>query len=201
MWGSISHLIRTKGQRMSNEGIDDRDKGISGRECVPYFDTHKGQIIFEFWYLVALLLVVAGIMILIQFSHIHMDYNNKVFVYALCGGFLGGWVYDAKWFYRVTARGKDDQYKYLWQCHKFYWRVLTPFLSCLVAFVTYILISSGIFPIVLKNSASAGAAFSICFLFGYFSDLVLSRLAAWAEELLPKIKKKSANNSGDDEEV
>lgn len=186
---------------MSEEAIDDRDKGISGRECVPYFDTNEGQIKFEFWYLVFLLATAASIMFLIQLKVLGVEYNNKVFIYALFGGFLGGWVYDAKWFYRVTARGKDDQYKYLWQCHKFYWRVLTPFLSCLVAFVTYILISSGVFPIVLKNSSSAGAAFSICFIFGYFSDLVLSRLAAWAEEFLPKIKKKAANRSEGDDEV
>ncbi|AZD93128.1 MULTISPECIES: hypothetical protein [Pseudomonas] len=184
---------------MSNEANDDRDKGIGGRECVPYFKTNKGQIIFEFWYLVVLLVAAAIIMFLIQFGFMRVEYNNKVFVYALFGGFLGGWVYDAKWFYRVTARGKDDQYKYLWQCHKFYWRVLTPFLSCLVAFVTYILISSGIFPIVLKNSSAAGAAFSICFIFGYFSDLVLSRLAAWAEEFLPKIKKKGTDGSESNE--
>ena len=183
---------------MSNDADGDRDKGIGGRDCVPYFDTNRGQIIFEFWYLVGLLAVSIIIMFLIQFNHISMEYNNKTFVYALFGGFLGGWVYDAKWFYRVTARGKDDQYKYLWQCHKFYWRVLTPFLSCLVAFVTYILISSGMFPVVLKNSTSAGAAFSICFILGYFSDLVLSRLAAWAEELLPKIKKKDASGKGDE---
>jgi hypothetical protein len=137
-----------------------------------------------------------------------MEYRNKVFVFALLGGFLGGWVYDTKWFYRVTARGKDDQHKYKWQCHKFYWRVLTPFLSSLVAFVTYVLVASGVFPIVIKGSGAASAAFSICFLFGYFSDLVLSRLAAWAEELLPKLKSNThetnresssiSNSSGDD---
>ena len=71
---------------MSNEGIDDKDKGIGGRDCVPYFDTDKGQIIFEFWYLVVLLLVAAAMMISVQFNILGMEYKNKVFVYALSGG-------------------------------------------------------------------------------------------------------------------
>ncbi|MDD1002174.1 hypothetical protein [Pseudomonas sp. TNT2022 ID642] len=184
---------------MSEPSVDSTDSGTQasdgreGRECVPFFKKDETQITFEFFYLLGLLLAVAVLMLLIQFEFIPMEYRNKVFVFALLGGFLGGWVYDTKWFYRVTARGKNDQHKYKWQCHKFYWRVLTPFLSSLVAFVTYILVASGLFPVVLKNSAGASAAFSICFLFGYFSDLVLSRLAAWAEDLLPKLKSNTSD--------
>ncbi|UQS17257.1 hypothetical protein [Pseudomonas sp. HS6] len=171
-----------------NSGSD----GVDGRGCVPFFKNDDSQIKFEFCYLVLLFLAVAFLMLAIQFNFIPMEYRNKVFVFSLLGGFLGGWVYDTKWFYRVTARGKNDQHKQKWQCHKFYWRILTPFLSSLVAFVTYILVASGVFPIVLKGSGAASAAFSVCFLFGYFSDLVLSRLAAWAEDLLPKLKGNSA---------
>lgn len=186
---------------MSDDILDKKDKAIEGRECVPFFDTDKGQIKFEFFYLIGLLVSVMLLLGLVQFEILQVAYNNKMFVYALIGGFLGGWVYDTKWFYRVTARGRSDQYKYPWQCHKFYWRVLTPFLSSVVAFVTYLLIASGMFPIVMKNASAASTAFSMCFMFGYFSDLVLSRLAAWAEEILPKAKKNEAQKKENNEEV
>jgi|TARA_Y100000296_G_C5105222_1_gene222184 hypothetical protein len=63
---------------------------------------------------------------------------------------------------------------------------MTPFLASLVAFSTYLLASADFFPFSLKEKESARTAFAICFLLGYFSDLVLSRLAAWAEKIVPK---------------
>ncbi|MDX2442035.1 MAG: hypothetical protein QNK40_15990, partial [Desulfobacterales bacterium] len=83
------------------------------------------------------------------------------------------------------ARGKNDQYGFPWQPHKFYWRILTPFLSGIVALSTYLLIQADFFPLEVKNKESAKLAFSLCFILGYFSDLVLSRLAAWAESVIP----------------
>ncbi|WP_455825106.1 hypothetical protein [Pseudomonas graminis] len=186
---------------MSDDASGLKGKGVEGRECVPFFDTDKSQIKFEFFYLIFLLVVAMSLLGLVQFKIWSLAYNNKMFVYALVGGFLGGWVYDTKWFYRVTARGRSDQYKYPWQCHKFYWRVLTPFLSSVVAFVTYLLIASGMFPIVMKSASAASTAFSMCFMFGYFSDLVLSRLAAWAEEILPKAKKNETQKKENNDEV
>lgn len=162
--------------------------GLEGRDCVPFFDTDKRQIIFEFFYLIGIFFVACGGMLLLQFYSdvLHISHSNKQSLFALIGGFLGGWVYDAKWFYRVTARGKHDQYGFPWQPHKFYWRILTPFLSALVAFAMYLLAVSEILPIIIKDKSSAKVAFSLCFLLGYFSDLVLSRLAAWAERIIPK---------------
>lgn len=164
-------------------------QGLEGRDCVPFFKSDKSQIKFEFWYLVTLFTIVCSATLSIQLlgpstGLIHAD---KLALFAVFGGFLGGWVYDAKWFYRVTARGKNDQYGFPWQPHKFYWRILTPFLSGIVAFATFLLVTSDFLPIVIKNKESARAAFSICFLLGYFSDLVLSRLAAWAEKVIPKV--------------
>jgi len=63
---------------------------------------------------------------------------------------------------------------------------MTPFLASLVAFSTYLLASADFLPFSLKEKESARTAFAICFLLGYFSDLVLSRLAAWAEKIVPK---------------
>lgn len=178
---------------MQNSKSHDVDGGLEGRNCVPYFKNDKNQIVFEFFYLLLLLIIGCTSVAAIQFygNEMGVSHSNKQMLFALLGGFLGGWVYDAKWFYRVTARGKNNQYKFLWQSHKFYWRILTPFLSALVAFAAFLLILSDILPVVIKNKESAKISFSVCFLFGYFSDLLLSRLAAWAEKIIPKV-----NNNG-----
>ncbi|MBL1273088.1 MAG: hypothetical protein COB25_011625 [Oceanospirillales bacterium] len=161
---------------------------LDKNEVVPFFKSSVSQIKFEFWYLVALLVLSCLLLVIIQLKsdYLGIGHQDKATIFALIGGFLGGWVYDTKWFYRVTARGKSDQYDYPWHSHKFYWRVLTPFLAALVAFSTYLLASMDVFPIVINNSDSAKVSFAVCFLLGYFSDLVLSRLAKWAETFIPK---------------
>lgn len=161
---------------------------LEGRDCVPFFSEDKAQIKFEFWYLVILLSLATFTMIFLQiYAESSIRHADKLSIFAIIGGFLGGWVYDAKWFYRVTARGKSDQYNFPWQPHKFYWRILTPFVTALVAYCTYLLASADFLPIAIKNRDSAHTAFAVCFLLGYFSDLVLSRLAAWAEKIIPKV--------------
>lgn len=164
--------------------------GLEGRDCVPFFKSDKAQIVFEFWYLVVLFALACVITISIQLlgGCVGLRHSDKLALFAALGGFLGGWVYDAKWFYRVTARGKNDQYGFPWQPHKFYWRILTPFLSGIVALATLLLATADFLPVAIKNKESARAAFAICFLLGYFSDLVLSGLAAWAEKIIPKAK-------------
>ncbi|WP_236450717.1 hypothetical protein [Stutzerimonas stutzeri] len=163
--------------------------GLEGRDCVPFFSSSKSQIIFEFFYLVTAFFVAILALLMLQFfgSSWGVPHSDKLVMMAVIGGFLGGWVYDTKWFYRVTARGKNDQYRFAWQPHKFYWRLMTPFLASMVAFTSYLLVIAEIFPFYLKDKESARTAFAICFLLGYFSDLVLSRLAAWAESVLPKV--------------
>lgn len=165
-------------------------QGLEGRDCVPFFSSDKSQITFEFWYLVTLFIISVSTILFVQIlaPSLGLMHKDKISILAFLGGLLGGWVYDTKWFYRVTARGKRDQYGFPWQPHKFYWRVFTPFLSGMVAFAAFLLISIEFLPISIKNKESAKAAFSICFLLGYFSDLVLSRLAAWAEKVIPKVK-------------
>jgi len=169
--------------------------GLEGRDCVPFFKSDKSQIVFEFGYLCALFFLACATTIFIQLlgSSAGLLHSDKLALFAALGGFLGGWVYDAKWFYRVTARGKNNQHGFPWQPHKFYWRILTPFLSSIVALATFLLGTADFLPIAIKNKESARAAFAICFLLGYFSDLVLSRLASWAEKIIPKAK----NNNHD----
>jgi hypothetical protein len=166
------------------------NSGLEGRDCVPFFSDDKTQIVFEFFYLVSIFLAAAALMVCLQLfgKSFGLSHPDKLSLFALLGGFFGGWVYDAKWFYRVTARGKSNQYAFPWQPHKFYWRILTPFLAGLVAFATFSLAMAEFVPIAIKNKDSARSAFALCFLLGYFSDLVLSRLAAWAEKIIPKTK-------------
>jgi hypothetical protein len=116
-------------------------QGLEGRDCVPFFSSDKSQIIFEFCYLVVMFVIACAGVLIIQLNWIEWEirHADKLVIFAALGGFLGGWVYDAKWFYRVTARGKNNQHGYPWQPHKFYWRILTPFLSGIVALATFLL--------------------------------------------------------------
>lgn len=175
---------------MKHEDEDKVNEGLEGKDCVPFFENDKSQIIFEFFYLIVLFILACAFTIFIQkeYSSIGFSYSEKTLILAIMGGFFGGWVYDAKWFYRVTARGKNNQYNFLWQPHKFYWRILTPHLAALVAFSTYLLASSDLLPIQIKGASSGKVAFGSSFVLGYFSDLVLSRLAAWAETIIPKAR-------------
>ena len=159
-------------------------------DWVPYFSSDRWQIVFEFFFLLLSLAIAVAFVAVVHLkgTAFALDRNTKALMLAAAGGFLGGWAFDAKWFYRVTARGKSDQYPYRWQRHKFYWRILTPFLAGLGAFAVYLLASSKVLPIVVADAGSGRAAFGISFFLGYFSDMVFSRLAAWTERLLPKGK-------------
>lgn len=174
---------------MSDNASRPIESGLEGRDCVPFFQSDKTQIKFEFWYLIFLFFASTCTVLILQLfgARWGLAHSDKLALFGVLGGFLGGWVYDAKWFYRVTARGKRDQYGFPWQPHKFYWRVLTPFLAGLVAYATFLLATADFLPVAIKNKESARAAFAICFLLGYFADLVLSRLAAWAEKIVPKV--------------
>jgi hypothetical protein len=155
-------------------------------ECyVHFFKADKSQIRFEFFYLIVTLLAAVAAILLTHFKAQFMTPDSKALIYAGLGGFLGGWAFDAKWFYRVTARGRSKQYVYKWERNKFYWRVLTPFLSGLIAFTVYSLVTSEQLPLILKNPASGRASFGFSFVLGYFSDLVLTRTSKWLEGVLP----------------
>lgn len=161
--------------------IDDQES-----DCVPFFSSDKRQLIFEFVYLIVILLLAIAGTAAVRYCSLNgmLDHASATAIYAALGGFLGGWAYNAKWFYRVTARGRHDQHPYQWQRHKFYWRILIPFVAGAIAFAIFMLISSGNFIITLRDVNSGRTAFGLSFFFGYFSDLVLSRIAKWTEELL-----------------
>lgn len=174
---------------MSNDEIDNEKRD----DVVPFFKSDKNQIIFEFFYLIVTFWLATTVTTLIHFKigYFAIDQHSKVLLFAVLGGFLGGWTFDAKWFYRVTAKGKNNQYNFNWESHKFYWRIFIPFLSALVAFAIYILASTNILPINVGESESSRVSFGLCYIFGYFSDVVMTRLAKWVESTVPT--KKVAN--------
>lgn len=155
-------------------------------DFTPFFKNDTHQVVFEFAYLCVSLLMATSLTAWLHFNAISLglDSGSKALLLSALGGFIGGWTYSAKWFYRVTARGKDDQYKWRWQPHKFYWRILTPPLAGLIAFDVYLLASSRVLPFVVENPTSGRVAFGLSFVLGHFSDLVLSRCAKWAEKVL-----------------
>lgn len=155
-------------------------------DCVPFFSNDKKQLVFEFFYLIVIFLLALAAAVATRYFDLQgtLDKASATVTYAALGGFLGGWAYDAKWFYRVTARGRHDQHPYLWQRHKFYWRMLIPFVAGAIAFAIFMLISSGNFVLTMRDVGSGRAAFGLSFFFGFFSDLVLSRIAKWTEKTL-----------------
>lgn len=150
---------------------DERD------DLVPYFRSNKGQIIFEFIYLIFLLTICVALAIGLHLHILDVPDRTKLLSMAALGGVLGGWTFDAKWFYMVTAKGKDNEKKWSWEYHKFYWRILTPFVSGILSFALYLLGNSGVVKISIGDGESSSAAFSFCFIMGYFSDNLMSKLS------------------------
>jgi hypothetical protein len=159
-------------------------------EVVPFFKTDRSQIIFEFLYLVFTFWAAIIVVLLVHFNIgvFSIDHHSKVLLFSALGGTLGGWTFDAKWFYRVTAKGKNNQYNFTWESHKFYWRLFIPFLSGIVAFSVYALASANILPVTVGDVESSRVSFGLCFILGYFSDLVMTKLAKWVESTLPEKK-------------
>jgi hypothetical protein len=149
---------------------------------VPYFKTNKSQIIFEFFYLVCLFLVAVFFTFLVHVNFFDIDSNTKRYLLAALGAFLGAWTFDAKWFYMVTAKGRDNEKRWTWEYHKFYWRILTPFVGGILSFSLFLLGNSGVIQIKLGPGAttSSAAGFSFCFVMGYFSDVVMTKLSKLA---------------------
>ena len=155
------------------------------RDLVPFFNKDKSQIIFEFVYIITLFLAIVWAFYLVQFRYSYeFDAEAKNCIFAALGGLLGGWAYVAKWFYRVVAKGKDHQYPWDWQIGKFYWRILAPFTSCAIAFASYSVLSAGIINIKVGDDLAPKGVLGLCFFLGYFSDVVLSRVAKRIEKML-----------------
>lgn len=98
-------------------------------------------------------------------------------LYSFIGGLLGGILFTMKWLYHSVARKK-------WHIDRLLWRIFTPWISAIFAFVMYTLMKSGLFSVFDEVALnSGGTAFSIGFLVGYFSDSAMSKFREIANTL------------------
>lgn len=169
----------------AGEAKNNQQKLVKCGEYVPFFKGIERQLKFEFFYLIAVFIIaIIGLFTVREDIYFSFSKESKWYLYAGFGGLLGGWAYDVKWFYRVTGRGKDNQYPWKYEENKFYWRFFVPFLSSVTGFSFFALISSGMFPLITIKNISGAAAYSFSFVTGYFSDIVYSKLANWFENTL-----------------
>lgn len=150
-------------------------------DCVPFFRDSNSQITCEFIFLLVSLVIAVIVTAIVSKN---ASGPTRPLLFAALGGFFGGWTFDAKWFYRVTARGRNDQHAQTWQRHKFYWRILIPFVAGLISFAVYLLASSGALPIEVSNPQSGRIAFGLTFFMGLFTDVILSKIAKWTESVI-----------------
>jgi hypothetical protein len=97
---------------------------------------------------------------------------------AWLAGLLGGTVFTTKWLYHSVAHG-------FWHEDRLLWRLFTPHLSAAFAFGLFALVTSGLIDLIDAPAVrSPAATVGIAFLFGYFSDFTVARLAKTARQLL-----------------
>lgn len=98
-------------------------------------------------------------------------------LYSFTGGLMGGILFTMKWLYHSVARKK-------WHVDRLLWRLFTPWISGIFAFVMYTLMKSGLFSVFDEVALANGTtAFSIGFLVGYFSDSAMSKFREIADTL------------------
>jgi membrane protease YdiL (CAAX protease family) len=97
--------------------------------------------------------------------------------YFCFGGLLGGTVFGAKYLYRVCARG-------WWTEDRRLWRILSPWLSLIVALIVGTFMHSGV--ITAAKAMSSPLALGLGFVIGYFSDHALLKMQEIAEVLFGK---------------
>ncbi len=166
---------------------------INDEDFIFYFSDKKKQILFEFWFIITIFLftIIFLALLALDIFQIKLTIRN-LFVSGL-SGMLGGIIFVAKWFYRVTARGKNNQYCEYWEPHKIYWRILTPIVSSCVALTIYALATRDVLPIKSLNNNSGYVAFGFSFLVGYFSDMFLSMLVDFVSTICNTNKKTSTS--------
>jgi hypothetical protein len=104
-------------------------------------------------------------------------------ILAWLGGTLGGTLFSTKWLYHSIAKS-------LWHLDRRLWRFFTPHLSGALAFATFLIISSGLLPVIDNNKLDFEAvALSAGFIVGYFSDSATAKLTEVAETLFGSSRK------------
>lgn len=160
-----------------------------------HFKDPVNQVYFEFIYLVALLAIASVLLLLLYNGSPLFNWaDNKSYFYSIIAAFLGGWTYDAKWFYLSTSMGKSNEFEaFKWSPNKFYWRMLIPFISAILGFSFYILVKANLIPFMTLGNSNI-QAFGFSFAFGYFSEVTVEKIASW-------VKKPADNKANTDDTV
>lgn len=104
----------------------------------------------------------------------------KKFLYYIAAGMLGGITFGLKYFYRVVARG-------LWNQDRRVWRIFSPIIASIVAFMTGILIDASI--ISPGHVINGSSVLAIGFLAGYFADEAVGKMYEVANVIFGPNKK------------
>lgn len=155
------------------------------------FKSNICQQWFEFTYLIIVLFICCSVLVLLAMNWpIELASDVKNMVYSIIGGVLGGWSLDAKWFYRSTAMGRDNQYiPWKWQDNKLFWRLLVPLIAGVVAAAFFCLITSGVLTFLKADNIMPRYAFGISFVLGYFSDSTVAKMAELVKTLFGEPQK------------
>ena len=97
----------------------------------------------------------------------------------MCGlsGLAAGTLFSVKWLYHSVAKGN-------WNEDRIYWRLLTPIVSGVLAFMMFFLLRSNIFAVFDPHSiAKPSTSIAVGFIVGYFSDTALAKMAEVANSL------------------
>lgn len=185
------------GNKKSSENFsntDNRDKG----DWETKYNNKKARVFqaFEAAYLFALL-VSAVFAIVFSYldgftSWLHIPDSKAVvfnrMIVCVSSGLLGGTANNIKWFYHCVARG-------YWHVDRRYWRIFTPFVSLIMAFVI-----SCIFSDTMIVNGSGFTAVTVGFLAGYFSDEAAGKMAEVAQVLFNTKTNIEAKNSENTDE-
>lgn len=105
------------------------------------------------------------------------DFDNlKKYIFAWFGGTLGGTLFSLKWLVHSVAKNT-------WNIDRRMWRIFTPHLSGVLAFIIILLVNSEIFKLIDIKTLSIHKCYGIGFLVGYFSDNAIGKLTEIAQVL------------------
>ncbi len=133
--------------------------------------------------LIAVWMFSPGVQLNVGNVSVQLSQTFANYILAWIAGTLGGTLFSTKWLYHSVA-------KRIWHLDRRLWRLFTPHLSGALAFATYVMATSGLFPVVEKKALETEAmAFSMGFIVGYFSDSATAKLTEIAETLFGSSKR------------
>jgi len=167
---------------MSNQADanNDTSDATDGREPYDYKSKYPAEALTEIKYegiYLLFILLFSLFMLFASWAEILPPVRNftpaqvvtmKKYAYYAFAGMLGGITFGIKYFYRVVARGS-------WHQDRRVWRLMSPFIATVVAFITGALVESNM---AYENHHFIGGAtaVSIGFMAGYFADEAVGKM-------------------------